>query len=348
MKAIILEEHGDVDQLKLQELSEKQSLEINEIEVDLKYCALNHLDLWLRRGGTGDKFTFPIIPGSDMVGVVKKIGSNTTNVTPGDTVLIYPGVSCGHCDYCNRGNETQCLKFEIIGYNRDGGYAQKIRIPSKQVVKIPNENLNQWAAVPIAYVTAWNALVTKADLNVNDTIVIWGASGGLGYAALSIARGINANIIAIVGSEDKEAFLRNQGFEGIVIQRSEDVVKKVREYTNNKGADVVLDHAGKATWNQSLKMLGKSGRLAFCGITTGAKVETDLRYIFAKQISIYGSWMGDKKDFNQVVSFLTNHPSSLPHIDRTFLLEDVGEAHSYMEKGIHKGKIILLIPLEEE
>lgn len=343
MKAVFLEEHGDVSQLQLKERADKQELRSTEVKLCVKHCALNHLDLWLRKGGTGDTFSLPVIPGSDIVGIIDQVGSEVAYVKPGDAVLVYPGISCAHCQECTRGNETRCKGFRIIGYHVDGGYAEQLVVDSKQLTKIPNENLKKWAAVPISYITAWNGMVRKARLQANDTVVIWGAAGGLGNAALKLATGLGATVIAIVSSEDKGIFLREQGFTGIIIQRSEDVVKKVREFTNKQGATVVLDHVGKATYNDSLKMLAKGGRLAFCGITTGPKVETDLRYIFGKQLELYGSWMGDKRDLHDVVSFLSKNEALLPHIDRVFSLEEAGEAQTCMEQGTHTGKIILNI-----
>ncbi|SFE57907.1 alcohol dehydrogenase catalytic domain-containing protein [Alteribacillus iranensis] len=342
MKAIVLEEHGDISQLQYKEKGRKQELASDEIYVEIRYCALNHLDLWLRKGGTGDKFNLPTVPGSDISGVVAETGADVTHVKKGDAVLIYPGVSCGHCEMCANGWETRCPEFQIIGYQRDGGYAEGVVVPSKNVLRIPSDYMDQWAAVPISYVTAWNALVTKGGLNVNDTVAVWGAAGGLGFAALSIVRGFGAEAIAIVGSEEKKAFLRERGFDGHVVVRSDDILKDIRSIAK-KGVSLVLDQAGRATWNHSLKMLGRGGRLACCGITTGPKTETDLRYIFGKQLSISGSWMGDKKDLLEVITFLERQPELLPYIDRTYPLKEAGDAQKFVEEGNHNGKVLLEI-----
>lgn len=342
MKAVVLEEHGPVEALQYKENHLLSELRPHEVRVQVKYCGLNHLDLWLRRGGTGDHLQLPRIPGSDMAGVITEVGSEVTQRKPGETVLIYPGIGCGHCSACASGRETLCHRFAVIGYHVDGGYAESIHIPAVNAIPIPKEEMKRWAAVPVAYVTAWNALVTKAALAPNDTVAIWGATGGLGYAAVAIAEGFGAKVIAIVGSEEKAEFLRDQGFQGDVLIRSEHLEEEIRQLTDKKGVDVVLDHVGSATFRQSLRMLARGGRLACCGVTTGPKCETDLRYIFGKQLSIFGSWMGDRADLMEVITFL-QRTGRLPYIDREFPLASAREAQSYLEKGQHVGKIVLSI-----
>ncbi|WLD93078.1 zinc-binding dehydrogenase [Alkalihalobacillus sp. AL-G] len=343
MRSVILAEHGSVDQLKVSFTGNNHPLKEDEIRINVKYCALNHLDLWLRKGGTGDKLTLPRVPGSDIAGVIVKKGSAVGYLDIGEAVLLYPGVGCGHCTACLSGQESQCHEFKVVGYNIDGGYSEFITVKAKQVVQIPNDNLEKWAAVPISYITAWNALVTKAKLTSNDTLAIWGATGGLGFAATSIAHGIGARVIGIVGSEEKADFLKRYGFASEIVVRSDSLVKEIRNMTSNKGVDVVLDHVGKQTWSKSLKMLKTGGRLAFCGVTTGTKAETDLRYIFGKQLTITGSWLGNQSDFHEAVGFLRNRPHLLPFIYQVFNLDEVGEAHTLMERGDHIGKILLKV-----
>lgn len=342
MKAIVIEKHGSIEELHYQtDVEHPEELGTHEVRIAIQYCGLNHLDLWLRKGGTGDKLTLPRIPGSDIVGFVQEVGSKVQGYQVGDAVLVYPGLSCGQCSACIKGKVTMCSAFRIRGYHVDGGYAQYLTAEEKYLVAVPHEQLRLWAGVPVSYVTAWNALVTKAKLKPTDTVVIWGASGGLGYAALRIAQGCGANVIAIVGSEDKVRFLQEQGFTGQTVLRSEQLLEELKSLTRKRGADVVLDHVGRQTWNASLKMLAKGGRLAFCGITTGPKVEMDLRYIFGKQLEIYGSWMGDQQDFMEVVHFLQQHPEALPYIYKEFPLSEARAAQAVMEEGQHVGKIIL-------
>lgn len=343
MKGIILYEHGDLDQIHYEENITLRPIQADEVRVQVKYCGLNHLDIWLRKGGTGDKLSLPRIPGSDVVGTIHEIGEEVDNVSVGDIVVLYPGKGCGSCPSCIKGRETLCRYFEVLGYNTDGGYAEYVTIQAKRAVKITNDQVKRWAGFPVAYVTGWNALVTKGKMTANDTVVIWGASGGLGYAALSISKAIGANVIGIVSSEEKAEFLQEKGFDDVsFVVRNDEVVKQVRELTDGAGADLVLDHVGRKTFNNSLKMLNRGGRLAFCGITTGPFSEVDLRLIFGKQITITGSWMGDLKDFYEVVKF-SQRTNAFPHIDKEFPLNEARLAQETMENGQHIGKIILRV-----
>ncbi|THE09523.1 alcohol dehydrogenase [Bacillus timonensis] len=343
MRGIVVEEHGVLDQLLYREDIKICSLRADEIRIKVLYCGLNHLDVWLRKGGTGDRLSLPRIPGSDVIGVVSEIGNEVNNLAVGDTVILYPGKGCGECDNCSKGKETLCKRFEVLGYNNNGGYCEYVQIQGKRAIKITNERLQEWAGVPVAYVTAWNALVTKGKMTAKDTVVIWGASGGLGYAALSIAKAFGAKVIGIVSSEEKISLLRKLGFEEVdFIIRDLEITQKVRELTNKRGADLVLDHVGRRTFNDSLKFLARGGRLSFCGVTTGPIAEVDLRLIFGKQITITGSWMGNLQDFHEVVQFLLR-TKAFPHIDKEFPLEEVKKAQETLEEGNHIGKIILKI-----
>ncbi|MEI3611292.1 zinc-binding dehydrogenase [Pseudogracilibacillus sp. SO30301A] len=348
MKGIVLHEHGGIEQLSYEEDIELKPLKADEVRVQVKYCGLNHLDIWLRKGGTGDRLSLPQIPGSDVVGIIHEVGNKVNHVDVGDAVVLYPGKGCGSCSSCIKGRETLCQHFEVLGYNNDGGYAEYVTIQGKRAVKITNDELRSWSGVPIAYVTAWNALVTKGKMTANDTVFIWGASGGLGYAALSIAKAIGANVIGIVSSKEKKEFLQEKGFTDVsFIVRDEDIVKQVREITNKVGADIVLDHVGRKTFNDSLRMLARGGRLAFCGITTGPFTEVDLRLIFGKQLTITGSWMGDLQDFHEVVN-LIEKKNAFPHIHQEFLLIEAGKAQASLEAGDHIGKIILKVDTNDK
>lgn len=341
MAGIILENHGGPENLQLRRDLPVPVLKPHEVLIKVQYCGLNHLDLWLRKGGTGDKLTLPRIPGSDVVGTVVAKGDKVQHMAEGDAVVLYPGKGCGLCKPCIQGRETLCRQFAILGYHLDGGYSEYVVTEAKRAYKITRGELRQWAGVPVAYVTAWNALVTKGRLSPNDTVVIWGASGGLGYAALSIAKGFGARIIGIVGNEHKREFLKNNGFQDVeFVVRNGEVDQQVRELTGKKGADLVLDHVGRATFSASLHMLARGGHLSFCGVTTGPLTEVDLRLIFGKQITITGTWMGDLQDFADVVQFL-NQKGLFPHVDREFAVTEVAEAHRYMEQGNYVGKLIL-------
>lgn len=315
-----------------------------QIRVAVEYCGLNHLDLWLKRGDTGDKLNLPRIPGSDVLGTVSDVGTEVESVQAGDRVLLYPGRSCGHCDACERGEESACRSFQVLGYDYDGGYATRVIVAAEDVVQVPTDASFAWAAVPTSYITAWNALVAKAELTAGETVVVWGASGGLGNAALRIAESLDARPIAVVGSPAKVTWLREQGYTGTVLQRGKSLVKEVRELTGRAGAQVVLDHVGAETWMESIRMLTTQGRLAACGITSGHDATTDLRHVFAKQLSIQGTWLGDHRDLAAVVEFLRRHPETLPPVERSFPLSEANAAQSFLSAGGHSGKIVLEMP----
>ena len=312
-----------------------------DVQIDIEVCGLNHLDLWLRRGDTGDRLSLPRIPGSDVLGTVSAVGDEVRNVSVGDRVLVYPGRSCGDCRECSAGRESACRAFEVLGYNFDGGYATSIVVGEDDAVRVPAASGPEWGAVPVSYVTAWNALVTKAGLTAEDTVAIWGAAGGLGNAALRLATAIGAEAIAVVSSEAKAAWLREHGWDGTVVVRDEATARQVRKATGGRGVDVVLDHVGAATWMESVKMLATRGRLAFCGVTTGYEAVTDLRHLFAKQLSIHGTWLGDRRDLAAVVALLSERPEALPVIEAAFPLSDANRAQELVASGGHSGKVVL-------
>src|SRR5699024_9361997 len=225
-----------------------------DVLVRVLACGLNHLDLWLRQGGTGDTLSLPRIPGTDVLGGVESVGTDVDGALIGRRVLLYPGQSCGQCEHCVFGHESACRGFKILGYHVDGGYAERVVVPENLLVPVPDNSLN-WAAVPVAYITAWNALVAKGGLRAGQSIAIWGAAGGLGYAALRIALALGADPVAIVGNTDKKVWLRSNGFEGHVVVRGKNVVQEVRAHTGKRGVDLVLDHVGAHTFNSSARML---------------------------------------------------------------------------------------------
>lgn len=312
----------------------------SEVRVKVVGCGLNHLDLWLRQGGTGDSLTLPRIPGTDVLGIVESVGTDVDASLIGTRALIYPGRSCGLCEHCSASNESACRHFEILGYNVDGGYAEYVVAPASTLVPVPDDDLS-WAAVPVAYITAWNALVAKGGLAPEQTIAIWGAAGGLGNAALRLALALGADPIAIVGDSHKETWLRSTGFDGPIVIRTQNVVREVRALTGKRGVDMVLDHVGAQTFEQSLGMLAARGHLAFCGVTSGHSAQIDLRRIFGRQLTIAGTWIGDRTDLEGVVNLLSTHPTALPTITARFGLEDAPSAQDEVSDPGRVGKVVL-------
>lgn len=314
-----------------------------DVRVDIEVCGLNHLDLWLKRGDTGDRLSLPRIPGSDILGTVSDVGERVEHLRVGDRVLVYPGRSCGDCGQCRAGRESACRSFEVLGYGFDGGYATTVTVSELDAFRVPASSGTPWGAVPVSYVTAWNAMIVKAGLTAGETVAVWGAAGGLGNAALRIASAIGAEAIAVVSNHTKEAWLRENGWAGTVVVRDEATARQVRRATGGRGVDVVLDHVGAATWMESIRMLATRGRLAFCGVTTGYEAVTDLRHVFGKQLSIHGTWLGDRRDLAAVVDLLTRHPEALPVVERSFPLAEANRAQDLVADGSHSGKVVLTV-----
>lgn len=314
----------------------------SEILARVLACGLNHLDLWLRQGETGDDLTLPRIPGTDVLAVVESVGTDVDESLTGTRALVYPGRSCGQCEHCQAATESACRQFEILGYNVDGGYAEHIVAPAASLVPVPEGALS-WSAVPVAYITAWNALVAKGNLRPGQSVAVWGAAGGLGNAALRLALALGSNPIAIVGDVSKERWLRSTGFEGAVVVRGDNVVREVRAQTGKRGVDMVLDHVGAQTFEQSLGMLAAGGHLAFCGVTSGHAAQIDLRRIFGRQLTIAGTWIGNRKDLEAVVDLLREHPEALPTVTARFNLDDAATAQDEVSDPGRVGKVILAI-----
>ena len=314
----------------------------SEVLLRVLACGLNHLDLWLRQGDTGDSLTLPRVPGTDVLAVVESAGGEVDQSLIGTLALIYPGRSCGQCEHCQAANESACRRFQILGYHVDGGYAEYVVAPATSLVPVPEGALS-WSAVPVAYITAWNALVAKGNLRPGQSVAIWGAAGGLGNAALRIALALGAEPIAIVGDVSKVDWLRSTGFDGPTVIRSDDIVREVRAHTGKRGVDVVLDHVGAQTLDQSLGMLTAGGHLAFCGVTSGHEAQIDLRRIFGRQLTIAGTWIGNRDDLEAVVELLRNHPEALPAVTAQFPLADAPTAQDEVSDPGRVGKVILTV-----
>lgn len=338
MKAYVQQEHGrPVEAVELPDPSPQHG----EIVVSVASCGLNHLDLWLKQGSTGDDLRLPRVPGSDVVGHVTELGAGVDPALAGKNVVIYPGRGCGGCDWCSSGQPSACRGFRIMGYSFDGGYAEKVVVPAESAMVLGDDPDPAWAAVPVAYVTAWNALVTKGGLEKGKTVAVWGAAGGLGNAALRLAEAMGAIPLPIVGSEEKASWLAATGWSGDIVVRGEDVATRVRSLTGGRGVDMVLDHVGAAAVKSSLRMLAVRGHLAFCGVTTGHLVEMDLRQIFGKQLTVAGTWIGDPSDMRDVVRFLGQNPQALPVVQASYAFDDARAAQDAQADPGRSGKVVL-------
>jgi NADPH:quinone reductase-like Zn-dependent oxidoreductase len=341
LKAVIFKHHGGPDVLQLTEVADPQ-IKAGEVLVEVRACALNHLDLWVRNGLPGIKIPLPHILGNDVAGVVREAGELVTWVKAGDEVMIQPGVSCGHCAECLAGRDNMCEEYDIIGYRRDGGYAELVAVPGINV--IPKPKILSWpeaAALPLVTLTAWHMLVTRAQVQPGEDVLIHAAGSGVGSMGIQIAKLRGARVIATASSDGKLAKARELGADAGVDYTRDDWPKEVRRLTNGRGVDVVFEHTGAATWPGSILSLKKAGRLVTCGATSGFDARTDLRHVFYRHLTILGSMMGSKADLLAAMKFIESGQIRAV-IDRTMPLREARKAHELLEDRAQFGKIVLL------
>ena len=347
MKAVVFAHHGGPDVLRYTDAPEPE-LRSSEVLVRVHACALNHLDLWVRGGLPDVPIPLPHIPGSDVAGVIAKIGPNVTTVQPGQKVLLAPGVTCGKCPACLAGQDNQCPQFTNLGYLIDGGCAEFVRCPQVNCFPYPdNLSFEQAAAIPLVFQTAWHMLITRAQLRPGEEVLILGAGSGVGSAAIQIAKLFGCRVIATAGNETKLAKARELGADECINHprqgtNTQRIKNEVRRLTAKRGVDVVFEHVGTATWGDSVASLASGGRLVTCGATTGYDAKIDLRFLFSRQLSILGSYMGTKSEFATVLKLVATGRLK-PVLDRTFPLADCAAAHTYLEKGDQFGKAVLLV-----
>jgi NADPH:quinone reductase-like Zn-dependent oxidoreductase len=342
MKAIAFSEHGAPEVLRYAEVRQPE-IGADEVLVRVRACALNHLDLWVRRGMPGITIPMPRIPGSDIAGEVARVGEKVSGVRPGERVLLSPGISCGHCVYCLRGDDNFCRQYTLFGYKVDGGYAEYVASPAMNVIPMPaNLGFEEAAAIPLVFLTAWHMLMTRAQLKPDETVLVLGAGSGVGSAAIQIAKVAGARVIATAGSEAKLQKARELGADETFLHSIEHWSREVRRLTDGRGVDVVVEHVGDATWQESLASLAVGGRLVTCGATTGYEGRIDLRHLFSRHISILGSYMGSKAELYPVID-LVRRGRVRPVIDTVMPLAKAREAHERLEKREQFGKIVLRI-----
>lgn len=343
MKAIVFHQHGDPSVLHYTDVNEPH-LRHNEALVKVHACALNHLDLWVRGGLPGVLIPLPHIPGSDVAGEVVKVGPEVHTVHIGQKVVLAPGVTCGKCPACLAGRDNLCRDYTNLGYMIDGGCAQYVRCPDVNCMPYP-ENLD-WvhaAAVPLVFLTAWHMLVNRAQLRPGDSVLVIGAGSGVGSAAIQIAKYFGAYVISTAGSDEKLAKAKEIGADDVIHHKVMHISKEVRRLTNNRGVDVVFEHVGTATWDESVKSLALGGRLVTCGATTGFDGKIDLRFLFSRQLSLLGSYMGSKEELRMVLRLVALGKLK-PVVDKVWPLHDCIAAHTYLEHGKQFGKVVLTVP----
>jgi NADPH:quinone reductase-like Zn-dependent oxidoreductase len=342
MKAVVMRETGGPEVLHLEDLPDPVPGPA-EVLVRVRACALNHLDVWTRLGQAGRPVPLPHILGNDISGEIAALGTPVEGLSVGQRVMLSPGTSCGRCRMCLAGEDNSCRSYRILGYQIHGGYAELVRCPVANVIPLPEGfSWEEAAAFPLVFLTAWHMLVTRARVAPGEDVLVWAAGSGVGMAAIQIAKLMGARVIATAGGDDKLGLARELGADEVLHHHRDDVVEAVKRLTGKKGVDVVVEHTGQATWERSILSLAPRGRLVTCGATTGPDGATELRHLFAKQLSLLGSYMGSKAELLQVATFFfARRLRTVVHA--TLPLSEASRAHAMMEASAHFGKIVLTV-----
>jgi len=341
MKAVVFEEHGGPEVLRYADIEDPRIM-ANEVLVEVRACALNHLDVWARGGLPGIKISLPHVLGNDIAGVVREVGELVTWTSVGDEVMLHPGVSCGHCFDCLSGQDNFCPDYDILGYRRHGGYAELLAAPGVNVIPKPKSlSWEEAAALPLVTVTAWHMLVTRAQVQPGEDVLIHAAGSGVGSIGIQVAKLLGARVIATAGTNEKLQKARELGADETVNYTHEDWPKEVRRLTDKRGVDVVFEHTGAETWPGSILALAKGGRMVTCGATSGFDARTDIRQLFYRHLSFLGSFMGTKAELLTAMKFVANGGIRAV-IDRTLPLKDARKAHELMEDRAQFGKLVLV------
>ncbi len=344
MKATVFHEHGGPDVLSFEDI-DTPTIEANQVLIKVNYVALNHLDLFIRGGIPGLKLEMPHILGSDISGEITEVGSKVSDsLEVGQKIIVDPGVSCGVCEFCIRGQESLCSSYGIIGEHYRGGYAEYLNVAAQNVIPIPKESgldMAGAASIPLTLMTAWRMLMTKAQVKAGDDVLIIGIGGGVALAGLQIAKAAGARVIVTSSSDKKLEKAYTLGAdEGINHNETPDYHKEIYRLTNKRGVDIVVDSVGQATWARSMKSLRKGGKLVTCGATSGPIAETNVNLLFWKQLEILGSTMGSRDELRTALKLVWNG-TIRPTVDRILPLSKAQEAHELLEQGAQMGKLVL-------
>lgn len=341
MKAVRIHAHGGGEQLRYEDAPEPKISAPTDVIVKLKNAALNHVDIWNRMGEAAIPIPIPHILGADGAGVVVEVGAEVQRVKPGDAVCLYTFTGCGQCEFCLTGRDFMCLHVVALGQRLEGTYAEYVKLPGENCFPVPaGLSFAEAAAFPLVFITVWRMLITNAKLTPGETVLILGIGGGVAGAALQIAKRIGVRVIVTSGSDEKLAEARHHGADHGINYRTNDFAKEALALTGGRGVDVALDCVAGESWQKSLTALARGGRLVTCGATAGGLADTDLSLIFTKQLQIFGSTLGSREEFRQVIQFI-NATQIKPIIDRIFPLDEAAAAQRRMEEGKQFGKIVL-------
>jgi NADPH2:quinone reductase len=345
MRAAVVREHGGYDKVRVERVPRPELEASDEVIVRVVACALNRLDLFARRGLTGPGVRgvhLPSITGVDVAGTVAETGAAVENVAPGDRVVIYPSLSCGVCEACERGEQTMCRRYRIFGEDTDGGLAEYCRIPARNLERLPDQvSFVDAAAVPVAATTAWRMLMV-AGLKPTDRVLVLGAGGGVGSAAVQLAQVCGAVVFAVTRGQTRVDPLRQLGVERVVDRAREAFETIIASETGGRGVDIIINPVGGDTWRSAIKSLAMGGRMAICGATIGDTPEFSIREIYQSHRQILGAPMGNRADFREVLDLLYREAFK-PAVHTVLPLEEIAEAHRLLEEGQAFGKVVISV-----
>lgn len=345
MKAVVFREHGGPERLEIAEVP-VPTMAATSLLVEVRACSLNHLDLWTLQGLPGLNIEMPHVLGNDIAGVVKTVGPEVSHLAIGDRVIVAPGLSCGHCAQCLSGQDNLCPAYSILGHRINGGLAQYVNVPAANALAMPARlDFPQAAAVPLTFLTAWHMLVTRAHLQPGEDVLVLAAGSGVGSAAIQIAKLLGARVIATAGNEQKLELARRLGADDSIQHYDQRISEVVKKITNRKGVEVVVEHVGSATWDESMRSLGSNGRLVTCGATTGYEAKLDLRHLFYRQLTVLGSMMGSKAELLQALKFVDSGKLQ-PVVDRIYPMEETRQAFERLQASQHFGKVVVEVSKE--
>jgi NADPH:quinone reductase-like Zn-dependent oxidoreductase len=341
MKAAFFKEHGGSDKILYDDYRDPVP-DAHEVVVRVRACALNQVDMLLLDGRFPPPEGLPHVNGCEVAGTIEATGAAVRGLAHGARVVIFPGFSCGSCEYCLRGERTVCIRYGYLGAHRDGGYAELVKAPAANILPLPDAvSFEAGAAVPLAMLTSWHALIARADVRPGQTVLVQAAGSGVGSAAIQIARLAGARVITTVGSDDKIELARALGAEQVVNYRTHDFVEAVRAWTGKRGVDVVVEHIGGDTFERSIQALTRLGTLVTIGSHDTHWGRLDLRHVYSKNLRVVGTNLGSILELRQVLDHLVSG-ALRPVVDRAFPLRDARHAVQHVLDRKNKGKVLLV------
>jgi len=341
VKAALFKEHGNADKILYEDYRDPVP-EAGEVVVRVRACALNHVDMLLLDGRFPPPEGLPHVNGCEVTGTIEAVGAGVKGLDRGARVIVFPGLSCGRCEYCLRGQRTVCVRYGYIGAHKDGGYAELVKAPAENILALPETiSFESGAAVPLAMLTSWHALVAQADCRPGQTVLVHAAGSGVGSAAIQIARLCGARVIATVGADEKIEFARALGAEHVVNYRTRDFVEETRRWSGKRGVDIVIEHIGGDTFERSVYALTRLGTLVTIGSHDTHWGRLDLRHVYSKNLRVVGTNLGSILELGTVLEHIADGRLK-PVVDRAFPLREARAAVRRVLERQNMGKVLLL------